>query len=55
MPPGPIHDRRTWGRAYKYLQDALHKPPTGGDEIWVAEGTYEPDEGNLQVRFREGH
>ncbi|MHC4338083.1 MAG: right-handed parallel beta-helix repeat-containing protein [Planctomycetota bacterium] len=34
---------QTWGTAYKYLQDALYKPPTGGDEIWVAAGTYKPD------------
>ncbi|MBA7484808.1 hypothetical protein ES707_20339 [subsurface metagenome] len=34
----------SWGTAYKYLQDALYKPPTGGDQIWVAEGTYKPDE-----------
>ena len=34
----------SWATAYKYLQDALYKPPTGGDEIWVAEGTYYPDE-----------
>jgi parallel beta-helix repeat protein/predicted outer membrane repeat protein len=39
----------TWGMAYKYLQDALYKPPTGGDEIWVAEGTYKPDQGGGQT------
>ena len=38
-------DGQTWGTAYKYLQDALYEPPTGGDEIWVAEGTYKPDQG----------
>ncbi len=37
-------DGTTWGTAYKYLQDALYKPPTSGDEIWVAEGTYKPDQ-----------
>jgi len=37
-------DGQTWGTAYKYLQDALYKPPSGGDQIWVAEGTYYPDE-----------
>ena len=36
-------DGQTWGTAYKYLQDALNKPPSGGDDIWVAEGTYKPD------------
>ncbi len=34
---------QTWRTVYKYLQDALYKTPTGGDEIWVAEGTYKPD------------
>ena len=34
---------QTWVTAYRYLQDALYKPPTSGDEIWVAEGTYKPD------------
>jgi len=34
----------SWGTAYKYLQDALYKPPTSGDEIWVATGTYKPDQ-----------
>ena len=34
----------TWGTAYKYLQDALYKPPISGDEIWVAAGTYKPDQ-----------
>jgi len=37
-------DGTTWGTAYKYLQDALYKPPSGGDEIWVAAGTYRPDD-----------
>ncbi|GAF99374.1 unnamed protein product, partial [marine sediment metagenome] len=34
----------SWADAYNYLQDALYKPPSGGDQIWVAEGTYKPDE-----------
>jgi parallel beta-helix repeat protein len=38
-------DGTSWGTAYKYLQDALYKPPSGGDQIWVAEGIYKPDEG----------
>ncbi|MDH4240845.1 MAG: hypothetical protein OEW48_14905 [Phycisphaerae bacterium] len=46
---------QNWATAYKYLQEALYKPPSGGDEIWVGEGTYKPNVGNLQVRFREGH
>ncbi|GAG39239.1 unnamed protein product, partial [marine sediment metagenome] len=40
----PGGDGLTWGTAYKYLQDAFYKPPTSGDEIWVAEGTYKPDQ-----------
>ena len=41
----PGGDGSSWGTAYKYLQDALYKPPTSGDEIWVAEGIYKPDQG----------
>jgi hypothetical protein len=40
----PGGDGSSWGTAYKYLQDGLYKPPTGGDQIWVAAGTYKPDE-----------
>jgi predicted outer membrane repeat protein len=40
----PGGDGLTWGTAYKYLQDALYKPPTSGDEIWVAAGIYKPDQ-----------
>lgn len=40
----PGGDGTTWGMAYKYLQDALYKPPTSGDQIWIAEGTYKPDQ-----------
>ena len=39
----PGGNGQTWGTAYKYLQDALNKPPASGDQIWVAEGTYKPD------------
>jgi len=37
-------DGQAWSTAYKYLQDALYKPAISGDEIWVAQGTYRPDE-----------
>jgi hypothetical protein len=35
---------QTWPTAYKYLRDALGERPAYGDEIWVAEGIYRPDE-----------
>ena len=34
----------SWVTAHKYLQDALADAEYG-DEIWVAEGTYKPDQG----------
>ena len=36
-------DGRTWGTAYRYLQDARDEANANGDsdhEIWVAEGIY---------------
>lgn len=42
--PGPTHDGSSWINAYQYLSEALYKPPSYGDEIWVAEGIYKPDE-----------
>jgi hypothetical protein len=40
----PGGDGSSWSAAYRHLQDAL---PTAldGDEIWVAQGTYRPDQG----------
>ena len=42
--PGPTHDGSSWSSAYKYLSEAIYQPPSYGDEIWVAEGIYKPDE-----------
>jgi len=37
-------DGKGWSTALKYLQDALLVHADSGDEIWVADGTYYPDE-----------
>ncbi|WP_170245693.1 Ig-like domain-containing protein [Fodinibius salinus] len=37
-------DGSSWGSAFQHLQDAL-TVAGGKDEIWIAEGTYYPDEG----------
>ena len=39
----PGGDGNSWATAPKYLQDALNDSESG-DEIWVAEGTYKPDQ-----------
>ena len=40
---GGVHDGWTWGTAYQYLKLALDVA-VSGDQIWVAKGTYRPDE-----------
>jgi len=37
----------TWANAFKTLQEALAATLTTGDEIWVAQGTYQPAAGNF--------
>ncbi len=38
-------DGSSWSTAHNYLQDALAVAESG-DQVWVAEGTYKPDQGN---------
>ncbi len=44
----PLPDGLSWRTAYPNLQDALAEA-ADGDEIWVAEGVYYPDEGRGQT------
>jgi hypothetical protein len=51
--PGPLHDGTSWTTAYTNVQEALDGA-TYGDEIWVAEGVYYPDEGPGQTDDDQG-
>ena len=42
----PGGDGSSWASAYNFLQDALDQTVEAqGDQLWIAEGTYYPDEG----------
>ncbi len=45
---GPSPNGTTWYRAFRYLQDGLASA-TSGDEVHVADGTYDPDQGTGQT------
>ena len=40
---GTTHNGSTWAKSYLYLQDVLARA-VAGQEIWVAQGTYRPDQ-----------
>lgn len=49
------NDGSSWTDAWTTFQHALQSgSPSSGDEIWVAEGTYYPDEGPGQTNNARG-
>ena len=46
--PGPIHNGKIWKWAFPNLKDAL-AIASAGDKIFVAKGTYKPDEGGSET------
>jgi len=46
---GGNQDGSTWDNAYATVQDALYATNSQVGDIWVAEGTYYPDEGGLSI------
>ena len=44
---GPTHDGTSWGTAYQKVVEGLNDA-TSGDEVWVAQGTY--NERNLELK-----
>ena len=46
---GIVHDGSSWANAFKTLQDALVNTTGCITQIWVAAGTYYPDEGGNEV------
>jgi hypothetical protein len=50
---GGNQDGSSWSDAFTYLQDALDDAAYG-DELWVAQGVYYPDEGTGQIDNNRG-